>query len=83
MKILEIPYADNLPDVVQLSRSEFERDLKMALASKLFELGRVSSGQAANLAGVSRLEFLRELHRFKVNALSWDVDEMTQEIEHA
>ncbi len=83
MKILEIPYADNLPDVVQLSRSEFERDLKMALASKLFELGRVSSGQAANLAGVSRLEFLRELHRFKVNALSWDVDEMAQEIEHA
>ena len=83
MKVLEIPYSDNLPDVVQLSGPDFERDLKMALASKLFELGRLSSGHAAELAGISRVEFLRELSRFKVNALDWDAAEFSQEVENA
>jgi predicted HTH domain antitoxin len=83
MKILEIPYSDQLPDVIQLSGTAFEKDLKMALASKLFELGRLSSGHAAELAGVTRVEFLRELSRFKVDALDWDIDEFSQEIENA
>ena len=43
MKVLEIPYSDNLPDVIQLSGVAFEQDMKMALATKLFELGRLSS----------------------------------------
>lgn len=83
MKVLEIAYSDELPDVVQLSGVDFERDLKMALASKLFELGRLSSGHAAELAGVSRVEFLRELSRFRVNALDWDTSEFSQEIGNA
>lgn len=83
MKILEIPYPENLPDVIRLSSVEFEQDLKMALASKLFELGRLSSGQAAELAGVPRVTFLKDLSRFQVNALSWNRDELEQEIENA
>ena len=83
MKILEIPYPENLPDVIQLTTLEFEQDMKMALASKLFELGRLSSGQAAELAGVPRVTFLKDLSRFQVNALSWDADEFEQEIKNA
>jgi len=83
MKILEIPYPENLPDVIQLTTVEFEQDLKMALASKLFELGRLSSGQAAEIAGVPRVAFLKDLSRFQVNALSWDADEFEQEIKNA
>ena len=83
MKILEIPYPENLPDVMQLTTVEFEQDMKMALASKLFELGRLSSGQAAELAGVPRVAFLKDLSRFQVNALSWDADEFEQEIKNA
>ena len=83
MKILEIPYPENLPDVIRLTTVEFEQDLKMALASKMFELGRLSSGQAAELAGVPRVAFLKDLSRFQVNALSWDADEFEQEIKNA
>lgn len=83
MEILEIPYPENLPDVIQLTTVEFEQDLKMALASKLFELGRLSSGQAAELAGVPRVTFLKDLSRFQVNALSWDADEFKQKIKNA
>ncbi len=83
MKTLEIQYQDNLPDAVRQSAAEFEKEMKMALASKLFEMGRLSSGQAAELAGVSRYMFLHELSRFHVNAIDWDPSEFLQEIENA
>lgn len=83
MKVLEIPYPDNLPDSVRMSVPEFEQELKMALAAKLFELGRLPSGQAAELAGVGRVEFLKNLARYNVKALDWDPDEFTQEIANA
>lgn len=83
MKILEIPYADSLPDAARMSVSEFERELKLALAAKLFELGRLPSGQAAELAGVGRVEFLKGLSRYQVRAIDWDIEEFSQEMSNA
>lgn len=83
MKILEIPYADSLPDAVRMSVSEFEQELKLALAAKLFELDRLSSGQAAEMAGVGRVQFLKNLSRYNVKALDWDVEKFSQEIRNA
>ncbi|MCD8481575.1 MAG: UPF0175 family protein [Verrucomicrobia bacterium] len=83
MKVLEIPYSESLPDAVRMTVPEFEQELKLALAAKLFELGRLSSGQAADLAGVTRVDLLKVLHRFKVNAIDWSADEFSQEISNA
>ena len=44
----------------------FARELCMMAAVKLYELGRLSSSRAADLAGVSRAEFLLNLGRFQV-----------------
>jgi predicted HTH domain antitoxin len=82
MNVLEIPYHDNLPDLVQRSRTEFEQDLKMALAAKLFELGKISSGQAAELAGLPRGDFLKQLSRFQVAAIRWHPDEFEDELKN-
>ena len=49
-----------MPDAARMSVPEFERELKLALAAKLFELGRLPSGQAAGLAGVGRVESLED-----------------------
>lgn len=83
MRTLEIQYPDSLPDAARQSAAEFERELKMALASKLFELGRISSGQGAELVGVARYTFLRDLVRYRVNAIDWDPAEFRQEVENA
>ena len=59
-----IEYPDRLPDSLNMSRREFERDALMALAAKLYELGRLSSDEAAGMAGLDRVRFLlaRSLH---------------------
>lgn len=46
--------------------STFARELLMLAAVKLYELGHLSSGRAAELAGISRVEFLLSLGRYKV-----------------
>ena len=44
----------------------FGRELRVLSAVKLYELGRLSSGRAAELAGMSRVEFLVALGQYKV-----------------
>lgn len=44
----------------------FARELRMLAAVKMYELGRLSSGRAAELAGMPRVEFLLALGRYKV-----------------
>ncbi|MFH1147100.1 MAG: UPF0175 family protein [Pseudomonadota bacterium] len=55
MRTLTITYPESVPVALSLSAEEFEAEAKMALAAKLFEMGRLTSGQAAELAGISRV----------------------------
>ncbi len=57
MKTLTI----NLPEEAELSK------VKMIIATSLFEQGILSSGQAAELVGISRREFLEEAGNFGVS----------------
>jgi predicted HTH domain antitoxin len=54
--------------------------LRLAAAMKLFELGRLSSGAGADLAGIGRVEFLDRLAEFGVNAFQQSPDELAQEL---
>jgi predicted HTH domain antitoxin len=60
----------NIPEKVLLAEKtdevSFARELTMLAAVKLYELGRLSSGRAAELAAMSRVEFLLSLGRYKV-----------------
>ncbi len=60
----------DVPETVLLAEkadeASFARELRTLAAVKLYELGRLSSGRAAELAGMSRVEFLLALGRYKV-----------------
>lgn len=64
---LTIPYDDSILLEASLTRDEFEREARFLLAAKLFELGRLSSGKAAELCGMERVEFLFALPRAGVS----------------
>ncbi len=60
----------NIPEKVLLeekvSEADFAGEIRTLAAVKLYELGRLSSGRAAELAGMSRIEFLFTLEKYKV-----------------
>ena len=56
---------------------------RLAMAVKLFEMGKLTSGQASQLAGMGRVEFLYELKRFNVSAIQVEGDELQQDLANA
>ena len=60
----------DVPETILLAEKTdeagFGREMRILSAVKLYELGRLSSGRAAELAGMSRIEFLYALDRYKV-----------------
>jgi len=53
--------------------------LRMAAAAKLYEMGRLSTGAAARLAGVPRSVFLMRLGDYGVNTFDLDEEELDDE----
>ena len=79
MKALQIEYPESWPAAAGSSTERFEGEARMALAMKLFEMGRLTSGQAAQLAGVSRVVFLLSCPQWNVPTVAWDTDEICAE----
>ena len=57
----------------------FARELRMLAAVKLYELGRLSSGRAAEFAGMPRVGFLLTLDRYKVFPLEAELVDLERE----
>jgi len=82
-KKIVIEYPDTLPDFLQEDEASFKHELKMAMAVKLYELKRISSGTAAKLAGTDRVTFLRELEKYQVSMHQYDVSELETDVDNA
>ena len=80
---LTIPYSEELLLSLKASPAEFEAEARLLLAVKLYELGRVSTGRAAELAGMSRVDFMFALGRFGLSPIGVDPDELAEDRAHA
>ena len=63
--------------------SEVEKELRLASAMKLFDMGRISSGLASRLAGMSRVEFLLLCGQYEVSIFQQDEQELVSDFEAA
>jgi predicted HTH domain antitoxin len=79
--LVEVP--TNLPDAAQCTPQQFMHEAKLAMAIKLYEMKRLSSGMAASLVGMSRVQFLGELHLYGVPVIDLDETELAEDFTNA
>ena len=76
-----------IPEEVLISLKEtpetIARELQILAAVKLFELGKLSSGRAAQLAGMSRVQFLLLLGQYQVSPFSLSTEELERDVNNA
>ena len=76
-----------IPDEVLISLketpSEFSKDILMLAAVKLYQMGKLSSGRAAQLAGVPRVTFLQSLSRYGVPIFDLTAEELRSDFDNA
>ena len=81
--VLQIHYDDDVLLQTGLRREEFEREAPILLAGKLYELGCLSSGSAAKLCGMERIDFLMALPRIGVAISNLRADDVGDDIRFA
>ncbi len=75
--VIEIPEKVLLAE--KTDETSFARELRILAAVKLYEMGRLSSGCAAELAGMPRVEFLLNLGRYKVFPLQAELEDLERQ----
>ncbi len=68
---------------VRQDPDHFTQELRLAAAVKWYEMGLVSQSRAAEIAGLSRSEFIVALGRFKVSVFQYNVDEIAEEVDRS
>jgi predicted HTH domain antitoxin len=68
-----------IPDDLSISNE----DLKFRVAAKLYEEGKISLGEGAIIAGVSKRYFIENLGKAGVSVFNYSTNELLADIEHA
>jgi predicted HTH domain antitoxin len=69
----------NIPDSVEMN----ELDITMLLASQLYERGKLSLGQAADMAGLSKRTFIELLGKYGISVFNYPASDLTRDIHNA
>ena len=65
------------------SPNGFVSEMRIAAAVKWYELGRLSQGKAAEVAGLTRTAFIDALSRFRVSPIQITHEELARELGNA
>jgi len=78
-----ISYPKGFPQILKMSNKEFAEEVRFLAAAKLYELGRLSAGKSAQLADMTRLDFIYKLGTIGVAAINLRDEEIEAEIKIA
>jgi predicted HTH domain antitoxin len=69
----------NIPTTVDLD----DREVLMVIATRLYEKGKLSLGQAAELVGLSKRAFMEILATYGVSVFNYPSSDLDQDVENA
>ncbi|MGY4688113.1 hypothetical protein X928_04135 [Petrotoga miotherma DSM 10691] len=69
----------NLPDFIDLN----EKEIKLLIATKLYEEAKLSLGEAAQLAELSERAFIEILGRFDISIFNYNAEELRNDVKNA
>ena len=78
---LDIP--EGAFSAIRKSPSEFVDEMRLAAAVKWYEIGTISQEKAAEIAGLSRTQFVLSLAKFEVSPFQYTSDDIKRELDEA
>ncbi|MCX6359669.1 MAG: UPF0175 family protein [Armatimonadetes bacterium] len=80
MTHLTLDYPTDLADSIRLTPAELSATVRLMAALKMFELGKLTAGQAAGLAQMSRTAFLDACGAYNVSPFNYPDGEAADQI---
>ena len=81
MKTLTVTFPNDFELAVSTTSKELEAQVRLMAALKMFELGKLSSGKAAELAVMSRVEFFEMCGRYRVSIFNYSPEDLESELQ--
>ncbi|MGC9504593.1 UPF0175 family protein [Baaleninema sp.] len=83
MTNITIEFSDKLCAALQLSPDRLGDEIRLAAAMKLYELGKLSSGAASELAGIPKPVFLSKLSDYGIDTFDLTESELAEDVLNA
>lgn len=80
MNTISIELPDSVFSALRKTPDEFVQEMRIAAAVKWYELGQISQNKAAEVAGLTRADFIQALSRYQVSFLQYTPEELTEEL---
>ncbi len=80
---LQMDMPETAFSAIRKNPTEFVAEMRLAAAVKWYELGIISQEKAAEVAGLSRADFIFSLARFEVSPFQYTADEIERDLRDA
>lgn len=80
MRTVPIELPETVFSALRKNPEEFIQEMRIAAAAKWYELGEISQAKAAEIAGLTRAEFINALSRYKVDFMQYTAQELAEEL---